>query len=137
MVIIKPNAMKKRAAGIIIQKFQDQGLLLSGLKLIQISPALCEKFYREHREKPFFQELSRFMCSFPTAVMALSGPDAVSSVRSLMGDTDPKKALPGTLRFKYGDNIGENGLHGSDSLENARRELALFFAPEELLHPSL
>ena len=132
LVIIKPNAMKKNVAGTIIQKFQDQGLKLSGLKLMKISSELCETFYAEHKSRPFFPELVKFMSSREVVVMALSGQKAIAFVRELMGDTDPKKAASGTLRFEYGDSIGENALHGSDSEESAKREIGLLFSPEEL-----
>ena len=132
LVVIKPNAMKKNLAGVIIKKFQEKGLQLSGLKLIEISKELCETFYAEHKERPFFSELVEFMSSYPVVVLALSGEQAIVSVRTLMGDTDPAKAASGTLRSEYGDNIGENALHGSDSKESAKREIALFFSDQEL-----
>ena len=136
LVIIKPNVMRKGLAGEVIQKLQNQGLRLAGLKLVKMSQALLDEFYKEHKDKPFFPELSQFMRSRPVAVLALSGKGAAALVRELMGDTDPKNAAPHTLRFKYGDSIGENGLHGSDSQASAQRELALFFTPEELFLPS-
>ena len=132
LVIIKPNVMKKGQAGALIQKFQEAGFKLSGLKLLKISPDLCKKFYAEHKDRPFFSELVQFMSSVPVVVLALSGENAVASVRTLMGHTDPKKANPGTIRFEYGESIGENAVHGSDSVENAGRELKLFFAEKEL-----
>lgn len=132
LVIIKPNAMKKNLEGAIIKRFQEEGLKLSGLKLMKMSKDFCETFYAEHKKRPFFPELVEFMTSAPVAVLALSGEQAVSFVRNLMGDTDPKKANPGTLRFEYGDSVGENALHGSDSLRSAEREIPLFFSKEEL-----
>ena len=132
LVIIKPNAMKKNLAGVIIEKFQEKGLQLSGLKLIRMSRELCKTFYAEHQERPFFSELVEFMSSHPVVVLALSGEQAIVSVRTLMGDTDPAKAVSGTLRFEYGDNVGENALHGSDSKESAKREIALLFSEQEL-----
>ena len=132
LVIVKPNAMKKNKAGAIIQKFQDTGLKLKGLKLMKITQNLCEKFYAEHKGKPFFSEFVKFMTSEPVVVLALSGEGAVAFVRTLMGHTDPKKADPGTIRFEYGESIGENAVHGSDSIESARRELNLLFQDHEL-----
>ena len=131
-VLIKPNAMKKQKAGAIINRFQQEGLQVAGLKMLKIPKSLCQSFYQEHKEQAFFKELVHFISSEPVIVLALRGEGAVLKVRSLMGDTDPKKALPGTLRYEYGDSIGENALHGSDSLESAKRELALFFSPKEL-----
>ena len=133
LVIIKPNVMKKNQAGAVIQKFQTAGFKLSGLKLIQISPDLCKEFYAEHKDRPFFSELVQFMSSAPVVILALSGAGVVASVRTLMGHTDPKKANPGTIRFEYGESIGENAVHGSDSVESANRELKLFFVENELI----
>ncbi len=130
--LIKPNVMKKNKVGSIIEKFQSAGLEVSGVKMIKVSSKLCEKFYQEHKYKPFFPELVCFISSAPVIVLALTGLNAVSLVREIMGDTDPKKAKPGTLRFEYGDSVGENAVHGSDSLESAKRELDLFFLPGEI-----
>ena len=135
LVIIKPNVMRKGLAGEVIQKLQSHGLSLSGLKLMKMRQPLLDEFYKEHADKPFFPALSQFMRSCPVAVLVLSGDRAAPSVRELMGDTDPKKAGRRTLRFQYGDSIGENGLHGSDSQESAKREIPLFFTPEELFLP--
>lgn len=132
LVIIKPNAMRKNLTGVIIKRFQEKGLKISGLKLIKMSLEFCQQFYEEHKARPFFNELVEFMSSCPVVVLALSGEGAVSFVRQLLGDTDPKKAKPGSLRFMYGDSVGENALHGSDSFESARREIDLLFAKEEL-----
>lgn len=131
-VIVKPNAMKKNKAGAIIERFQKEGLKLIGLKMTHITKEKCEEFYKEHKERPFFAELVSFISSSPVVLIALQGENAVLKVRDIMGDTDPKKAKSGTLRFEYGDSIGENAVHGSDSLNSAQRELALFFSPEEL-----
>ena len=134
LVIIKPNVMKKNQAGALIQKFQKAGFKLSGLKLMKIPSALCEEFYAEHKERPFFSELVKFMSSVPVVVLAVSGEGVVASVRTLMGHTDPQKAQPGTIRFEYGDSIGENAVHGSDSAESAQRELKLFFLENEIFN---
>ena len=100
--------------------------------MIHISKDLCQQFYQEHKDRAFFQELVNFISSAPVIVLALQGENAVLRVREIMGDTDPKKAKPGTLRYEYGDSIGENAVHGSDSLESAKRELSLFFSSQEL-----
>ena len=131
-VLIKPNVMKKQKAGAIIQKFQQEGLNLIGLKMLKLSKEQCQEFYEEHKERPFFQELVNFVSSAPVIVMALQGDNAILKVREMMGDTDPQKALPGTIRHEYGDSIGENAIHGSDSLNSAQRELTLFFSSQEL-----
>ena len=131
-MIIKPNAMKKNLAGAIIKRFEEEGFHLRGMKLMKISSKLCEVFYEEHKNRPFFSELVSFMSSAPVLVLALSGSSAVAKARSLMGHTDPQKAEKGTLRFEYGDSVGENAVHGSDSPESAKRELNLFFQENEL-----
>ena len=131
-VIIKPNAMKKHKAGDIISRFQKEGFHLSALKMLSISKEKCQEFYKEHKERPFFSELVDFISSAPVIIMALKGEKAVLKVREIMGDTDPKKAKQGTLRHEYGDSIGENAVHGSDSLTSAQRELSLFFSNEEI-----
>ena len=131
-VLIKPNAMKKEKSGAILNRFQEEGLKVKALKMLHLSREQCEEFYQEHKKRPFFSELVDFISSAPVVVMALSGEGAVLKVRKIMGATDPKQAQPGTLRYEYGDSVGENATHGSDSLESAERELALFFKPEEL-----
>ena len=132
LVIIKPNVMKKDQAGAVIQKFQSAGFRLTGLKLMKISKSLCEEFYAEHKSRPFFSELVAFMTSRPVILMVFSGRGVVAGTRTFMGHTDPRKADPGTVRFEYGDSIGENAVHGSDSTESAQREINLFFKAEEL-----
>ena len=131
-VMIKPNAMKKQKAGAIIKRFQEEGLNLTALKMISISREKCHEFYKEHKERAFFSELVNFISSAPVIIMALKGKGAVLKAREVMGDTDPQKSKPGTLRYEYGDSIGENAVHGSDSLESAKRELSLFFSSEEI-----
>ena len=131
-VLIKPNAMKKGKVGAIVDRFQNEGLNLKALKMIHLKKEKCEEFYQEHKDRPFFSELVDFISSAPVVVMALEGEGAVLKVRDIMGATDPKQASSGTLRFEYGDNVGENAVHGSDSLQSAKRELALFFTDEEM-----
>lgn len=130
--IIKPNAMKKNAIGAIINKFESNGLKIAGAKLTKLSKQQCEEFYAEHKARPFFGELVSFMTSGPVLLMCLSGKDAVAKNRQIMGATDPKKADPGTIRAEFGDNVGENAVHGSDSAESAKRELGLFFEDHEI-----
>ena len=132
--IIKPNAVKKHAIGDIINHFEQNGLHVAAAKLAVISKDKCELFYAEHKERPFFGELVSFMTSGPVMLMALVGEGAVLKNRELMGATDPKKANPGTIRAKHGDSMGENAVHGSDSLESAKRELAIFFDKHEFVN---
>lgn len=132
--IIKPNAVKKNAIGAIIAKFEENGLKVSAAKLVILTKNQCEKFYEEHKARPFFGELVSFMTSGPVLLMALTGENAVLRNREIMGATDPKKAAPGTIRALFGDNVGENAVHGSDSAASAARELALFFSPSEFVN---
>lgn len=132
--IIKPNAVKKNAIGKIISKFETQGLKIAAQKMTVLSRKKCEEFYAEHKERPFFGELVNFMTSGPVVLMALSGENAVAKNRDIMGATDPKKAAPGTIRAEFGDNVGENAVHGSDSPASAQRELALFFEKAEIVN---
>ncbi len=132
--IIKPNAVKKNAIGGVIQLFEKNGLKIAALKLAMIPKAQCEEFYAEHKERPFFGELVSFMTSGPVVLMALKGENAVAKNRELMGATDPAKAAPGTLRALYGDNVGENAVHGSDSAGSADRELKIFFEAAEFVN---
>lgn len=129
--IIKPNAVKKNAIGDIVKHFEENGLHIAAMKLALLSKEKCELFYAEHKERPFFGELVSFMTSGPVVLMCLTGENAVLKNRDLMGATDPKKANAGTIRAKHGDSIGENAVHGSDSLDSAKRELAIFFDKHE------
>ena len=132
--IIKPNAVKKNNIGGIINKFEKAGLTIAAAKLAVISKSKCEEFYAEHKARPFFGELVTFMTSGPVMLMCLSGDNAIAKNREIMGATDPKKAAPGTIRAEFGDNVGENSVHGSDSAESASRELALFFEKTEFVN---
>ncbi len=130
--IIKPNAMKKNAIGDIVSMFEANGLKIAAAKITVLSKSKAEEFYAEHKERPFFGELVSFMTSGPVMLMCLQGEGAVLKNREIMGATDPKKANAGTVRAKFGDNVGENAVHGSDSPESAARELALFFEKHEI-----
>ncbi|MGZ3745107.1 MAG: nucleoside-diphosphate kinase [Pseudobdellovibrionaceae bacterium] len=130
--IIKPNAMKKNAIGDIVSMFEANGLKIAAAKIQILSKSKAEEFYAEHKARPFFGELVSFMTSGPVMLMCLQGENAVLKNREIMGATDPKKANAGTIRSKFGDNVGENAVHGSDSLESAARELKLFFEKQEI-----
>ena len=132
--IIKPNALNKNLIGKIIAQLEEGGLQVCAMKMAQIPPPQWETFYQEHRERPFFQELVTFMTRSPVVLMILCGENAVSKNREIMGATDPAKADPSTLRALYGDSVGENAVHGSDSVQSAEREIALFFPSEEIHH---
>lgn len=130
--IIKPNAMKKNAIGDIVSMFEANGLKIAAAKITVLSKSKAEEFYAEHKARPFFGELVSFMTSGPVMLMCLAGENAVMKNRDIMGATDPKKATVGTIRAKFGDNVGENACHGSDSAASADRELALFFEKSEI-----
>src|ERR671928_290168 len=131
--IIKPDAVRNGRAGAIIQRIIDSGFKLRGMKLIHMTRKEAEGFYAVHRERPFFGELTEFMSSAPCIVLALEKEGAVKAWRDLMGATDPAKADEGTLRKEFANSIGENAVHGSDSEENARIEIAYFFSQLELV----
>lgn len=132
--IIKPNAVKKNVIGDIITIFETKGLKIAAAKLGMMSKEKTELFYAEHKERPFFGELVTFMTSGPVLMMCLTGENAVLKNREIMGATDPKKADAGTIRAKHGDSMGENAVHGSDSVTSAERELAIFFDRHELVN---
>src|ERR671916_575735 len=131
--IIKPDAVRAGKTGAILQRVLDAGFRLRALKLLHMTRAEAEGFYAVHRERPFFGELTSFMSSVPCVVMALEKEGAVKAWRDLMGATDPAKADEGTLRKRFGGSVGENAVHGSDSDENAKIEIAYFFSQIELV----
>ena len=131
--IIKPDAVQAGHAGSIIQRITDAGFKLRGLKALHLTLKQAEGFYAVHRERPFFSGLTEFMSSAPCLVMALEKEGAVKAWRDLMGATDPAKADEGTLRKDFGGSVGENAVHGSDSDENAKIEIAYFFSQIELI----
>ncbi len=125
--IIKPDAVQKNAIGEILQRFEKNGLELKGLRMLTLSEEQAGEFYAVHKERPFFGELVEYMSSGAVVVSVLEGESAVSKNRELMGATDPKEAAPGTIRADFATDISANAVHGSDSLENAEREIKFFF----------
>ena len=125
--IIKPDAVAKNAIGAIITRFEAAGLKVVAARMTHLSQAQAEGFYAVHRERPFFKDLVAFMVSGPVLLQALEGDNAIARNRELMGATDPKKATKGTIRADFADSIDANAVHGSDSAENARIEIAYFF----------
>ena len=132
LCIIKPDAVEKRKAGAILAKLEESGFTVLALKRMHLTRAVAEGFYAVHRERKFFGELVEFMTRSPVVVAVLEKADAVASYRAVMGATDPAKAEAGTIRKLWGANVGENAVHGSDSLENAQIEIAYFFAASEV-----
>ena len=130
--IIKPDAVSKNHIGAICSLFEKSGMKIIAAKMLHLSKAEAEEFYAVHKERPFFGELVDFMITGPVVVMVLEGDNAVNKNREVMGATDPKKAASGTIRATFASSIEENAVHGSDSLENAKKEIAFFFDEDEL-----
>ena len=130
--IIKPDATKKGVIGKIIDRFESNGLRIAAAKKLQLSVEDAKKFYEVHASRPFYNDLVDFMTSGPVVVMVLEGENAVLKNRELMGATNPKEAAPGTIRADFAESIDANAVHGSDSLENAKIEIAFFFASREI-----
>ncbi|KTD35584.1 nucleoside diphosphate kinase [Legionella moravica] len=130
--IIKPDAVAKSVIGQIYSRFENAGLKIVAAKMMQLSRSQAEAFYEIHKDRPFFNALVEFMISGPVMIQALKGENAVIKNRDLMGATNPKEAAPGTIRADFADSIDANAVHGSDSAENAAREIAFFFEPHEL-----
>jgi len=130
--IIKPDAVAKNVIGGIYSRFEAAGLRIVAARMEHMTREEAEGFYAVHSARPFFKDLVGFMISGPVIIQVLEGEDAVAKHRDIMGATDPKKAAPGTIRADFADSIDENAVHGSDSLENATREISYFFRITEL-----
>lgn len=131
--IIKPDATRRNLTGVINAKLEEAELRIVAQKRIHMSKEQAEGFYEVHRQRPFFGELTEFMSSAPVVVQVLEGEDAVVKNREVMGATNPEEADAGTIRKEYALNIGENSVHGSDSLENAKIEIDYFFTQDEIV----
>jgi len=132
-VMIKPDAHARRLAGEILARFERRGFAVRGLKMLRVTPQLAAQHYAEHEGKPFYLGLVEFITSAPVLAMVLEGPAAVATVRTMMGTTDPLDSAPGTIRGDYALDLGENVIHGSDSVASAEREIAIYFTPAELV----
>ena len=130
--IVKPDGVRKNVIGEVYRRFEQAGLKIVAARMMKLSQAQAEGFYAVHRERPFFKDLVSYMTSGPVIVQVLEGDNAVAKHREIMGATDPKKAAPGTIRADLAESIEQNVVHGSDSLENAAREIGHFFAETEL-----
>jgi nucleoside-diphosphate kinase len=133
LVLLKPDAVQRRLVGEVIRRFEQKGLRLAGLKLVQPSRPLAEEHYAVHRGRPFYDTLLAFVTSGPIVAAVVEGPDAVAVVRGMMGPTDGTKALPGTIRGDFGLSKQNNLIHGSDEPATAAAEIKLWFKPEELV----
>ena len=131
--IIKPDATRRNLTGKINAKFEDAGLRIVAQKRIKLSKDQAEGFYAVHKARPFFNDLCSFMVSGPVVVQVLEGENAVAKNREIMGATDPAKAAPGTIRKDFAESIEANSVHGSDSAENAKIEIAQFFTDADIV----
>lgn len=130
--IIKPDAVRNRHIGDIISRFENNGLHVAAIKMVNLTSEQASQFYKIHSDRPFFKDLVQFMSSGPVVVMVLEGDEAVSKNRQLMGATDPSKAEKGTIRADFARSISQNAVHGSDTLQSANEEIPFFFKPNEI-----
>ena len=131
-VLLKPDAVQRALVGEIVGRFERRGLKLVGMKMLRVARSLGENYYAEHRGKPFFEPLMSYITAGPVVAMVLEGDGAVAAVRQMMGKTNSAEADPGTIRGDLALTIGRNVIHGSDSVETAKREISLFFKPDEM-----
>lgn len=132
LIIIKPSAVQRGLAGSVLKRFEQKGLLINGLKMIQLDESILREHYAHLVERPFFPSLVKSMTATPVIVGAIGGKDAVACVRAMVGVTNSRNAAPGTIRGDFGMSGQENIIHASDSVENAEIELARFFKPGEI-----
>ncbi len=132
LVLVKPDGVRRGLSGEIIARFENRGLRIVALKLMQISRTMAEKHYAEHVGKPFFDSLVEFITSGPVVAMVVKGDHAIRAVRAMMGATNPLEAAPGTIRGDFALVMSENVIHGSDGFESAERETKAFFASTEI-----
>jgi len=133
LIILKPDSIQRRLVGEILRRFEAKGLTISALKFMQVDRPLGEKHYAEHKDRPFFGGLIDFITGGPVLVGVVSGTEAVSVVRKMLGKTNGSEAEPGTIRGDFSNSKQNNLVHGSDSPESAAREIALWFRPEEVV----
>ncbi len=133
LAILKPDCVRKHLVGQVIKHIEEAGFRILAMKMVHLSRAEAEGFYAVHRERPFFEDLVRFMTSGPCVPIALEKENAVADFRALIGATNPAEAAEGTIRRLYADSVGENIVHGSDSVENGKKEVAYFFPESEII----
>jgi nucleoside-diphosphate kinase len=133
LVLVKPDAVERGFSGAIIGRLESAGLTLVALKMLRMDQSLAERHYAPHREKPFFKGLISFITSGPIVAAVFEGDDAVRTIRTVMGATDPARAEPGSIRKDFGIDIERNAVHGSDSLKTAEHEVKLFFKDSEIM----
>ena len=132
--IIKPDGVRRNLVGKILSRFEEKGLRIVATKMIHMTKKIAEGFYSVHQDRPFFGELTDFMCSGPVVVSILEGENAVLNHRNIMGATNPDAAARGTIRHDFAESLSENTVHGSDSLENASIEISYFFSETEIVN---
>jgi len=133
LILVKPDAMQRGLAGEVISRIERKGLRIAAMRLLQVDAELAGRHYEAHTDKPFFGSLVEFITSSPIIAMVVEGRHAVEVVRQTMGQTDSSKAAPGTIRGDLAIDLQNNLVHGSDSVESARREISLFFAQDDIL----
>ena len=133
LILIKPDGVQRALVGRIIERYEQRGLRIAGMKLMRVSRELAERHYDVHRDKPFFPGLIAFITSSPVVALAVEGPNAVAVCREINGATRPAQAAPGSIRGDLALDTGHNLVHGSDSTETAEREVGLWFRPDELV----
>jgi len=131
-VLLKPDAVQRGLIGEIVSRFERRGLKITAMKLVRVTRSLAETYYSEHKGKAFFEPLMSYVAAGPVVAMVLEGDGAVTAVRKMMGKTNSAEAEPGTIRGDLALTIGRNVIHGSDSVESAKREIPLFFKPDEI-----
>ncbi|MDG2101322.1 MAG: nucleoside-diphosphate kinase [Dehalococcoidales bacterium] len=133
LILIKPDGVQRSLSGEILTRLEKSGLKISALKLLHVNEKLAKEHYAEHEGKPFFGDLVSYICSAPIIAISLSGPNAVEKSRSLIGKTNPLESEPGTIRGDFGLEISRNLIHGSASIDDANRELKIFFSENEII----
>jgi len=134
LLLIKPDSVHRGLIGKIISRFEEKGFIIAAMKLLHLTRELAEELYAPHVGKPFFEPTVKYMTSSPIVALVIEGFDAINQVRKINGATRPDEADPGTIRGDFGQRVERNCVHGSDSEENAKREIAIFFKEEEILN---
>jgi nucleoside-diphosphate kinase len=133
LILFKPDAVQRRLCGELLSRIENKGLKIVGLKMMQVTPELSKNHYAEHISRPFYPLLESFITAGPVVALVAEGPEAVSVMRTMMGPTNGRQAAPGTIRGDFGISRQMNLVHGSDSVEAAQREIAIYFRPDELI----
>ena len=133
LILVKPDAVQRRLIGEIVRRIENRGLKILGLKMLRVTAELSRRHYAEHVNKPFYPSLEQFITSGPVVALVAEGPEAIAVVRGMMGPTNGRQAAPGTIRGDYGLSRQMNLIHGSDGPEAAKKEIEVYFRPEELI----